>query len=397
MATAELNTIINPNSVTGEANLSLENKEFYSRTLQERLKDNTIWADDAQKSTLPKNHGDTISYRKFNALVIPESGCVITEAVIPAGNTLDVTEVKASIKFLGDHVKYTKEIDMLAIDPVVTETVALLGEEAATVIDNSIRDRVAESTNIQYAGGVLSIHNVNSKITSKEIRKAVRTLRKANIKPFADGYYHAITDPDTEFDLMDDTMWLEASKYAKPEQMLKGEIGRLVGVRFKSTNNTKKVENDNKQTVHVIAIYGKDTFGTLNLEGNGIKPKIVIKPRGSAGADDPHNQYGTIAWDIDGYGDRLIEPVGVVLLHVVSSEEIIEATSLFDIKFYNGATEFTSLKLGGRAYLPKTLPALPTVEGKTSDGFWYTDVGTTTKAVAGTAISAETKLYGKYA
>ena len=402
MATNELNTIINPNAVTGVANLSAQNKEFYDRTLRERLLDNTIWLEDAQKKVLPRNSGDTISFRKFNSLEIPASKCELSEGVVPDPNELSMTEVKTTVKFYGDHVRLTKEVDLLAIDPVLTETVELLGEQAGTVVDNLVRDEVAKSTNIQYAGSAISIHEINSKITSKEIRKAVRTLKKNNVKPFKDGYFHAIIDPDMEFDLQDDPLWQDIGKYVNGTQLLKGEIGKMAGVRFKVTNNTKKIENDNKQNVHVIAIYGRNTFGVVDLDGGdgkSVKPEVYIIPRENASLDNPFKQIGAAAWLIDGFAAHLIEEVGVVLLHVVPSEEIIPDESLKTIQFYDGDTEFTELKLEKRAYLPPVLPAVPDKEGYTSDGNWYTSKSTqdsTTLAVAGTAISADTKLYAKY-
>jgi uncharacterized repeat protein (TIGR02543 family) len=176
----------------------------------------------------------------------------------------------------------------------------------------------------------------------------------------------------------------------------------MAGVRFKVTNNTKKIENDNKQNVHVIAIYGRNTFGVVDLDGGdgkSVKPEVYVIPRENVSLDNPFKQIGAAAWLIDGFAAHLIEEVGVVLLHVVPSEEIIPDESLKTIKFYDGDNELTELKLEKRAYLPPVLPAVPDKEGYTSDGNWYTDKTTqdpTTLAVAGTAISADTKLYAKY-
>lgn len=400
MATSEINTIINPNSTTGVANLSVENKEFYDRILRERLLDNTIWLEDAQRKGLPKNHGDTISFRKFNSLEIPENKCVLSEGVVNPPNKLEATESRAVIKFLGDHVTITKEIDLIAIDPVLTETIELLGEEAGTVIDNNIRDTVATSTNYQYAGTALTIDEVNSKLTSKEIRKAVRSLKKLNIKPFKDGYYRAVIDPDMEYELQDDTLWQDIGKYVTGTQLLKGEIGKMAGCRFKVTNNTIVTENANKQNVHIIAIYGRNTFGVVDLEGgNGssVKPEVYVIPRDNVSLNNPFKQIGGAAWLIDGYASHLIEDAGVVLLNAVPSEEIIAETALKSIKFYDGDTELTELELTKRAYLPPTFPTVPEKAGFTNDGKWYTDKSAlVTVAVVGAAISADAKLYAKY-
>lgn len=51
--------------------------------------------------------------------------------------------------------------------------------------------------------------------------------------------------------------------------------------------------------VHATIIYGKDAYGMVRL-GSASKPniRIIVKPLGSSGSDDPLNQRGTIAWKV---------------------------------------------------------------------------------------------------
>ena len=55
----------------------------------------------------------------------------------------------------------------------------------------------------------------------------------------------------------------------------------------------------NGDEVHASIIYGQKAFGMVSL-GNAQKPniRIIVKPLGSSGSDDPLNQRGTIAWKV---------------------------------------------------------------------------------------------------
>ena len=51
--------------------------------------------------------------------------------------------------------------------------------------------------------------------------------------------------------------------------------------------------------VHATLIYGQDAFGMVKLGGKG-KPniRIIVKPLGASGDQDPLNQRGSIAWKV---------------------------------------------------------------------------------------------------
>ena len=65
----------------------------------------------------------------------------------------------------------------------------LLGEQAALTVDTRIRDIVTAGTTVQYANGKTNRDALvaTDVLNGKEIRKAKKRLKKANIKPFSDG------------------------------------------------------------------------------------------------------------------------------------------------------------------------------------------------------------------
>ncbi len=289
MAT-KVQTITN---VEGANQLANEDKIFYERALLERLLPQLNFYKDAMKKKLPKNSGRTINFRKFNSLTAPSAS--LSEGVTPDGNNLDVSKIEAVVAQYGDYVTISDLIQMTGIDPVLTDTSELLGEEAGQLVDTKIQEAIATGTNVYFAGGVESRGAVATSLTGTDIKKLVRKLKNANAKRFADGFYHMQIDPSIAYDLMEDPFWVDVSKYAKPEQMAKGELGKMHGMKFFESTNLKTVEEGGKD-IHIAFAYGKDAYACVDLENGAGKPEIIVKPNGSAGTDDPLNQRASAGW-----------------------------------------------------------------------------------------------------
>ena len=279
--------------------LSVENQTFYDRTLLERELPELFFYEDGDKKVIPKGKGTSVEFRKFNSLEVPKNS--LTEGVTPEGKDLNITSIKATAKQEGDYVKVSDVLAMQGKDPVITETSELLGEQSALTIDTRIRDIVCSGTTVQYANGKANRDALTNAdvLNGKEVRKAKKRLKKANIKPFSDGCYHMIIDADQEYDFKDDTTgngFVEVTKYAKPENMLTGEIGRYDGVRIRVSSNIESVKNTNSVYVHKGIIYGRHAYGVPEITKGKGKASIIVKPLGSSGTDDPLNQRATIGW-----------------------------------------------------------------------------------------------------
>lgn len=289
-------------NVSGQNQLSAEDKTFYERTLLERLLPQLNFYKDARKKKLPKNSGRTMNFRKFNSLTAPSAS--LTEGKTPDGNDLSITTITATVAQEGDFIVISDLIQTTGIDPVLTETSELLGEEAGVVVDNRIQTALSKGTNVYFAGEATTRAGLESattkNLTAEDIKKIVRKLKNANAKRFSDGFYHMQIDPDIAYDLMSDSAWVDVSKYAKPEQMVKGELGKMHGMKFFETTNLAVVDSsetaEKKIDVHIAYAYGKDSYDCIDLEGGAGKPEIIVKPNGSAGTDDPLNQRASAGW-----------------------------------------------------------------------------------------------------
>lgn len=301
--------------------LDKENKSFYDRALLERMTPNLVYLKYGQTRKIPQNEGDTANFRRFECL--QPATTALTEGTTPSGTSLTVTKVEATVKQYGDYVTISDKLNEMGVDPVLTEAIDVLGDQAALTVDTLVRDAIVSGcTNRQYAGGAASAAAIaaSSLLTSAEIKKAVRSLRKNNARPMADGYYVAIVDPETAYDLQADSLWQDISKYNGGEAIMKGEIGRLHGVRFVQTSNVATDSTTNeKGTLHETMILGKDAYGVPALESSECRPRIIVKNFGSAGSADPLNQRATAGWKVS-MACVVLNPLGMVRIsHMVSA------------------------------------------------------------------------------
>ena len=211
--------------------------EYYERSLLENMKPEMVHNRDAQKRTLPEHNGKTVKFRRFTPFAaITEP---LAEGVTPAGQTLTETAFTAMVKPYGGHVELTDEINFYLLDNMHQETAKLLGDQAALSLDTISRNALNAGMNVQYANSKTSRGALAStdKLTFAEIKTAVRNLKRKNVKPFADGFYHAIVHPDVVHDLTEDTMWKDVSKYQDKVKTERYELGTIYKVKFFESTN----------------------------------------------------------------------------------------------------------------------------------------------------------------
>lgn len=302
------NTNVTTQTGSGQ-DMSAEMKTYYSKYLIKNAKAELYHDQFGQKHPIPKNGGKTIEFRRYSALA--KATTPLTEGVTPSGKKLNVSKIEATVKQYGDYIELSDMLMLTAIDNNLLQATELLGTQAGVTSDTITREIINAGTNVQYAGGVSNRKalTATNKMSVEECRKATRTLRSFNVKPFEGGYYVGIISPDLEYDLMKDSEWVEASKYGKPEQLFAGEIGRIAGIRFVSTTEAKvwkksdettdtSVPNNenNKIDVHSCLVIGKDAYGVTELEGMGLQH--ITKQLGSSGTADPLNQRATVGWKL---------------------------------------------------------------------------------------------------
>lgn len=240
MANVNINTTLSTTS--GSTPATHMNKTYYDKRLLEIAKTKFKHAEFGQKRSVPKGGGKTVEYRKME--LFTPSTTPLVDGVVPDGQRLSQSKIDATLAQYGAYVTLSDFFQYTAYDPVLRETSTLLAEQIGTAIDWVTRDAMCAGTNVQYAGGNTSRLELEAsdKLTVAEVRKAVRTLKKAKAKPFnRNGHEHfiCICSPDATYDLQSDQLWQDVSKYSNPEQVYSGEIGRIAGVVFVESTEAK--------------------------------------------------------------------------------------------------------------------------------------------------------------
>ncbi len=231
---------------TGMTGLSAEMKTFYDMTLIDEAQANLVHDQFGQKRPIPPNGGKIIEFRKFAPLA--KATTPLTEGVTPDGKQLSVSTVSAAVSQYGDYITQSDMLELTALDNTILESAKLLGRQAGATLDTVVRNVMHSGTNVIYAekssaSGVTevksrSVLDSDCTITVELIQRAVAKLRAQNA-PTIDGKYVGIIHPYVAYDLMRDSEWVDAHKYAQPENLYEGEIGELAGVRFVQTTEAK--------------------------------------------------------------------------------------------------------------------------------------------------------------
>jgi N4-gp56 family major capsid protein len=281
-------------NTTLSSGLSAENKTFYDKTLLVEAQANLVHDQFAQKRPIPKNGGKKIEFRKFASL--PKALTPLTEGVTPDGKSLSVSKIEAEVSQYGDYVVYSDILDLTAIDPVVTEGVKVIGNQAGLTLDTVTRNVLQTGTNVFYCSKgdgteVTSREALDNtcRLTAKEVKKVAAFLKKVNA-PKINGDYVAIIHPFVAYDLQNDPEWIEAHKYTTPENIYEGELGKMGGVRFVESSEAKVYEGG----VFGCIFLGANAYGVTEIEGGGLK--TIIKQLGSSGVADALDQRASIGW-----------------------------------------------------------------------------------------------------
>lgn len=236
-------------TVTNSDALSPEMKTFYDKTLVTLAGANLVHEQFGQKRPIPKNGGKTIEFRKFSKL--PKAMKAITEGVTPSGNKLNVSSVSCTVDQYGDYIEQTDMLELTSVDNTIVEATKELAAQAGLTLDTVVRNELVGGTNVMYAPGlddkdrereITSRADViaDNKLRVKDVFRAAAELKAVNA-PKINGSYVAIIHPYVSYDLMQDadSQWINIQRYASPENIFKGEIGMLGGVRFVESTEAK--------------------------------------------------------------------------------------------------------------------------------------------------------------
>lgn len=295
--------------MTSSAGLAAgSNHTVYNRNLLKTFEPVLAHLQYGDEHPFPKNHGNKMSFRKM--IPLEADTTKLTEGEPGDPQLIAEVEVTSEMGQYGRYIYTTDFLDMTHFDLNIDRKVTLLGNQGRLSMDAVVRDELATCTNVIYAGGKASRSTLATTdvVTSRDIRKAVRTLKNSLAMPFDDGYYVALVNPNVTFDLQDDEDWKKVSQNQDKLNIYSGEVAKLFGCRFIETTQAKVFEGAgaNGADVASIIILGRYAYGYSSL--TGANPRVIVKPHGSAGTGDPLDQLASVGWKMDGFAVKLLQP-----------------------------------------------------------------------------------------
>jgi N4-gp56 family major capsid protein len=270
---------------------------------------------------IPSNTAKTTKFRRYEAL--DPTPNVLSEGITPTAKKLVATDVTATLVQYGDHIVISDVVMDTHEDPALNEAIAILGEQAAQMIENIRFGVLVAGTSVQYATGSARSAVVDV-ITLAMQRKVTRALKRQNARyitsvlkstpsyktePVAASYI-GLCHPDVEADLRNISTFVPVELYGTGTPY-EGEIGKLENVRYITSTTFVPFSGDankggtvgtkipNDVTAANCAVYpvlylAKDAYGIVPLKGmNAVTPMVVnAKPSDS----DPAAQRNHVSW-----------------------------------------------------------------------------------------------------
>ena len=274
-----------PANHTGATGMSAEMKTYYEKRLLDQAEPLLVHDQFGDKYPIPANNGKTIEFRKYESL--PKATEPLTEGVTPNAQALT------------------------AIDNNITQATKVLASQAGRTLDTVTREVLAGGTNVIYAPAgdtaVTSRANLTtaSVLTPDLIDQAATALKAQNADAIGESYV-AIVHPYVAYDLRRNPEWIDVHKYAAPENIYNGEIGKLAGVRFIETSEAKIWTGSGCPSG--LAVFGTlvlaaHAYAVTEVEGGGLQH--IVKQLGAG--EDPLNQRASVGWKAIKTAERLCE------------------------------------------------------------------------------------------
>jgi N4-gp56 family major capsid protein len=301
----------------GQAGHTVEGQlTTFNRRLLSRFRAENKFNKYGKQDGIPKNGGKSISFRRMEIIwpagnvatfgaQASAGSLLLTEGTPPAATNATWSEVLATVSQYGQYSLISDLAADQSIDDVVPEYTENYSESMRDCLDLVSRDVLVAGTNVQYASTAGSRGGVGSGmyLSLAELRRAKRTLKKANAKPIrkASSKFVVLTNPDAVYDLEGDTNistpWQNAGARGEGNQVFDVTYQDLPnGFRLEETTLARVFASAGLSGADVIAtlVLAEEAYGTIKLDA--MPAEIIKKERGSAGTNDPLNQVASVGW-----------------------------------------------------------------------------------------------------
>jgi N4-gp56 family major capsid protein len=297
---------------------------YFSKALLERALPLLQMEQFAMKSPYPTKTGGnkTIRFFRFGDPSIAKianlsEGTTLNDSSDERDLTL--SSVEATLVQYGSKIILTDVLLATELFSHLAQATKQLGEDAALHADTLCHRALVQDSSTSTGTGVATksyaryaqngtngttfgtASTPNSSMTATDLLDGATSLFIARAPKIKDGYA-LVAHPAVIRDLQQDDDWLKVSSYSAPDQIFKGETGKLFGVSVISSTNVQTFQTsasgvgeayNANGTVYANVLLGGGAFGVPSLSsvaasGSPFAPKVTILD--AADKSDPYGQ-----------------------------------------------------------------------------------------------------------
>lgn len=228
---------------------------------------------------------NTTSWAKFDQVAASAvtTGTTSDDGVTPSDTDFDATVVTATPIQYRIVVSLADLVVELNVIGFLEGAARAVGDAMARKIDAVIQTTIMAGTYVYYASSTQSRVSLAATdvLTAGLLNKACAKLESFDA-PKINGMYVAVIHPYQLYDLRNSTSaggWLDTAKYANPEQIYKGEIGALFGVRVVVSSHVQTFSSS--ATVYPALVIGKGAYGVSTFQ----TMKVLATPAVASDSD----------------------------------------------------------------------------------------------------------------
>ena len=334
-----------PTTTTSGLQTSLD--KYFDALLVSTLDPMTRFYQFGSKRPLPKNSGDVVVWNRGLRMGVAYT---LSEGnPLSAVKQISTTDVSATIEQYGDVVNISDLIEItgvvnarkLATERLAVQAaesldtiikMAILGFPGGAIGSAGVTHYVKGSTSAFFSLSTTVIETASDpRLQVSDIRAVAFKLRSLNVPTFDGVNYVGIIHPFAVEDVISDSKWENFHQYTTPENIYRGEIGRLHRVRFVESTLAPVSRGSSNGIALSIAgvstlaygtvIFGKEFYGVTEIDG-GVKTYLVE----GASKADPLNQATVLGWKAD-FTSRVLNPSCGIVAWAGSGDTMTGASS----------------------------------------------------------------------
>jgi N4-gp56 family major capsid protein len=279
--------------------------KYWDDTLLDNLYPQLYYYQFGEKRRVPQGSGKTFYIPRWKKSTFV--GAIGTEGTPIGTCPLSAQYLSGTLAGYAGAYKHSDFIVMTSLSSVIEGSLREISKDIARAIDNRIKLTTSGAgTEIGAASTAAATRKTNTAIVTKDVIRAATVLDDADAFKFPDGHYAGILHPKVAYDLMaiqsagqELRDWTNINQYTSGvENIYRGEIGRMFGVRFITTSNIQlskfahSAMSAGKASGYQNAVISPGAYHVVELDG--AMAQTYVKGLGSAGTADAVNQNATV-------------------------------------------------------------------------------------------------------